>query len=188
MASATSARDKIARAIAETDKVTEPRVTAAGSTPRRKGRKTRLPTRKMLTARLGAAVVAYLDKLTLQQLLCLAYGHTWPVLIPGRGRPRGWRAVLAPEQEGAFLITETCTRDEDGSGRTCGSVRTTYTGAQGIFMERGRHRQYKRDMSIWEIRPEGSRITRLDVIDYITVLMAGELFADEPVLGDGTLL
>jgi hypothetical protein len=184
-ATAKTATDKIHAAIAEGDqpKVTEPAVTAARSTPRH--RKIKKITRRILTERLGAEVVAYLDGLTLQQLLCLAYGHIWPVLVPGRGRPKGWRANLAPQMEGVFLITEACIRDEDGSGGTCGTDRTTYTGEHGIFMERGRHRNYKRD-DTWKIRPEGSRISRIDVLDYIFYLMGAELFA-EPEQGDGGL-
>jgi hypothetical protein len=138
----------------------------------------------MLTARLGAAVVAYLDGLSLAQLVCLAYGHTWPVLIPGRGRPAGWRANLAPEREGAFLITEECTRDAAGFG--CETLRTTYTAEHGIFMDRGRHRQYRYDKNAWEVRPEGARITRLDVTDYIMARMGDELFA-EPAAAEGAL-
>lgn len=183
-----TARDttrQIHDAIAEADQVTEPKVTEARSTPR-KPRKMKKITRRILTERLGSEVVTYLDGLTLQQLLCLAYGHIWPVLVPGQGRPRGWRAVLAPQMEGAFLITESCIRDEDHSGSTCGSDRTTYTGEHGIFMERGRHRSYRRDTSVWQIRPEGSRITRIDVLDYIFYLMGSELFTDAGE-GDGGL-
>jgi hypothetical protein len=166
-------------------KVTGPEVTEVRS-PARKARKVKRVTRKIMIERLGAGVMTYLDGLTLQQLLCLAYGHIWPVLVPGRGKPRGWRANLAPDMDGAFLITENCIRDEDGSGSTCGSDRTTYTGERGIFMERGRHRSYKRDKSIWQVRPEGSRITRIDVLDYIFYLMGAELFT-EPDEGDGGL-
>lgn len=186
-ATAKDTTSQIHAAIAEGDRpgVAEPAVTTAKSPPRR--RKVRKITRKILVERLGAAVVTYLDGLTLQQLLCLAYGHIWPVLVPGRGRPKGWRANLAPEMtEGVFLITENCIRDEDQSGSTCGSERTTYTGEHGIFMERGRHRQYKRDKSIWQIRPEGSRISRIDVLDYIFYLMGAELFTDADE-GDGGL-
>jgi len=185
-ATARDTTSKIHAAIAEGDKakVTEPAVTAAKSTPR-KGRKIRKITRKILTERLGAEVVTYLDGLTLQQLLCLAYGHIWPVLVPGRGRPKGWRANLAPQMEGVFLITEACIRDEDDSGETCGTDRTTYTGEHGIFMERGRHRNYKRS-DTWRIRPEGSRISRIDVLDYIFYLMGAELFTDASE-GDGGL-
>ena len=186
-ATARDTTEKIHAAIAEGDKVkvTEPKVTEAASSPR-KGRKVKKITRRVLTERLGAEVVTYLDGLTLQQLLCLAYGHIWPVLVPGRGRPKGWRANLAPQMDGVFLITESCIRDEDDSGRTCGSDRTTYTGERGIFMERGRHRSYKRDKDIWQIRPEGSRISRIDVLDYIFYLMGAELFTDVGE-GDGGL-
>jgi hypothetical protein len=186
-ATARDTTEKIHAAIAEGDRpgVTEPKVTEAASPPR-KGRKVKKITRRVLTERLGAEVVTYLDGLTLQQLLCLAYGHIWPVLVPGRGRPKGWRANLAPQMDGVFLITESCIRDEDDSGRTCGSDRTTYTGERGIFMERGRHRSYKRDKDIWQIRPEGSRISRIDVLDYIFYLMGAELFTDASE-GDGGL-
>lgn len=165
-------------AASEAGTVTEPAVTAAKSPPRRKGRRAaHIPTRKMLVARLGAEVYTYLDKLSLAQLLCLAYGHIWPILIPGRGRPRGWRANLGGSgHEGQFLITEECVRDD--AGFACGSSRDTYTGEHGIFMERGKHRAYRRDKDIWEIRPEGARFTRLDVQDYIMARMAadGEIF------------
>ena len=186
-ATARDTTSQIHAAIAEGDQgeVTGPAVTTVKRPPR-KSRKVRKITRRILVERLGAAVVAYLDGLTLQQLLCLAYGHIWPVLVPGRGRPKGWRAVIAPEMEGAFLITESCIRDEDGSGSTCGSDRTTYTGEHGIFMERGRHRSYRRDKAIWQIRPEGSRISRIDVLDYIFYLMGAELFTDADE-GDGGL-
>lgn len=166
-----------------TPKVTEPAVTAAKSRPRR--RKSLVPSRKMLVSRLGADVVTYLDKLSLAQLLCLAYGHIWPILIPGRGRPKGWRAVLAPDRQGSFLITEGCVRDDAGFG--CESTRRTYTGEHGIFMERGKHRQYHYDPQAWEKRPEGARITRIDVQDYIMARMADDLFATEPAQGEGGL-
>ena len=183
-----TARDQISAAIAEGDRrrVTEPEVTEAKSSPRKaKRRKAPVITRRALVERLGREVVSYLDGLTLAQLLCLAYGHIWPILIPGRGRPRGWRANIAPEREGAFLITELCVRDEDGSGQLCGTDRTSYTGEHGIFLERGR-RQYRRDKENWKIRPEGSRITRIDVQDYIYYLMGAELFGDVAE-GDGGL-
>lgn len=175
---------KIHDAIAEGDQQAVTESATATAKPPRKIRKIKKITRRVLTERLGAEVVTYLDGLTLQQLLCLAYGHIWPVLVPGRGRPKGWSANLA--SEGVFLITESCIRDEDGSGSTCGSDRTTYTGEHGIFMERGRHRSYKRDKAIWQIRPENSRITRIDVLDYIFYLMGAELFTDAEQ-GDGAL-
>jgi hypothetical protein len=166
----------------------ETAVTTAAAGKRRKPAAPKMPTRKTLIARLSPEVVAYFDGLTLAQLICLAYGHTWPELIPGRGRPKGWRANLAPGHEGAFLITESCTRDALDDGKTCGSDRTTYTGERGIFLERGRHRQYKRDDAIWQVRPEGSRITRIDVLDYIMTVMGAELFADgQPEQGEGGL-
>lgn len=175
-----SATAQIHEAIAAGDKTAD-----APRPARRRRRKTPVITRRALTERLGKEVVLYLDKLTLAQLLCLAYGHIWPILIPGRGRPRGWRAALSGDREGSFLITEACVRDEDDSGRTCGSERTSYTGEHGIFLERGR-RQYKRDKEIWKIRPEGSRITKIDVQDYIFYLMGEELFGDVTE-GDGGL-
>lgn len=174
--------------------VVEPLATAESATGKpaaklRRRRAPKMPTRRVLISRLGAEVVKYLDGLTLAQLLCLAYGHTWPILVPGKGRPRGWRANLAPSRDGVFLITENCTRDETHDGKTCGSLRSTYTGERGIFLERGRHRQYRYDDSTWQKRPEGSRITRIDVLDYIMTVMGEELFANgsEPAEGEGGL-
>src|ERR1700742_5256617 len=76
---------------------------------------------------LTAEVRTYLDQLTLAQLICLAYGHIWPVLIPGRGRPAGWTSIPDHRTQGVFLISESCVRDDTGS--TCNTVRTSYTGA-----------------------------------------------------------
>lgn len=139
----------------------------------RKPRKFRVPGKKILASHLSPEVVTYLDKLSLAQLVCLAYGHIWPVLIPGRGRPRGWRPAIAAEA--SFRIAEDCVRNDAGS---CGTVRSYYTGPHGIFLVRGVRRQYDYDQDVWEKRPENVRITRLDVLDYLTFRMAAELFTD----------
>lgn len=155
--------------------VTEPRV--------RQPRPFRAPGKKVLAGHLGHEVITYLDAISNAQLICLAYGHIWPVLIPGRGRPRGWKPSLAGGRGGVFRIEEDCIRDDAGS---CGTVRVSYTEDHGIFMPRGVSRQYRRDNDVWEVRPENSRITRLDVLDYITFRMAAELFSGiEP--GEGAL-
>ena len=182
-ASDKSARDRISAAIAEGDKARVPGHPRPSRPGRPRKRKPPVISRRALTERLGKEVVTYLDGLTLAQLLCLAYGHIWPIIIPGKGRPKGWRAVIAPEREGAFLITELCVRDEDGSGQLCGTDRTSYE--HGIFLERGR-RQYRRDKELWKIRPEGSRLTKLDVQDYIYYLTGDALFGDVAE-GDGGL-
>jgi hypothetical protein len=140
--------------------------------------------------RLTSEVIAYLDEIYAAnpaQVICLGYGHQWAVLIPGRGRPRGWRSFRIPGAGGVFGIEEDCLRDELGDGSTCESVRVSHTGIRGIFLDRGVSRQYKRGEH-WKIRPENSRITRLDVIDYLTWTMGDVLFDDgEPEMGDGAL-
>lgn len=152
-------------------KAAEPEVTAARRPPRRKD-----GIIQWRPPGLDAHVFAYLDKLSLAQLLCLAYGHTWPLLIPGRGRPKGWRAALLPDRDSVFRITEECTRDDAGFG--CGTLRTSDTTSNGILRDRETTRQYRYDNDVWEVRPEGSRLTRVDITDYITWRMAkaGELF------------
>jgi len=160
-------------------------VTRPPAPPRRpRARRAKAP--QFVHASFAAEVQSYLDRLTLAQLICLAYGHIWPVLIPGLGRPQGWSAFPdhRVERQGVFLVSEDCVRDDTGS--TCGTVRTSYTSRSGIFMEKGATRQYKRDKDIWQIRPEGSRITRVDVINYIMSRMGAELFT-EPVPGEGAI-
>ena len=104
---------------------------------------------------------------------------TWPgpESRPGRGRPKGWRSYRISGAGGVFGVEEDCIRDELGDGTTCESVRVSHTGIRGIFLDRGVNRQYKRGEH-WKIRPEGSRMTRLDVIDYLTWTMGDELFAE----------
>jgi hypothetical protein len=126
--------------------------------------------------RLTAEVIAYLDQLTAAnpaQVVCLGYGHQWPILIPGRGKPDGWTPYRVPGVGGVFGIQEDCIRED--AGDWCGSSRVSHTGLRGIFLDRGIKRRYKRDDK-WKIRPEGSRITRLDIIDYLTWTMGDELF------------
>jgi hypothetical protein len=157
-------------------------VTEPGARARGKSRP-RMP-RLDLKPRLDGHVIAYLDSLTLAQLICLCYGHIWPVLIPGRGRPRGWRASVAPNRDRVARITEECVRNDAGYG--CGTVRTSYTGERGIFLDHGTNRQYAYDEKTWAVRPDGSRLTRVDVYNYILWRCAGELFA-EPEQGDGAI-
>jgi len=130
--------------------------------------------------RLTDEVIGYLDSLYAgnpAQVICLGYGHQWAVITPGRGKPAGWRSFRIPGAGGVFGIEEDCLRDEFGDGSTCESTRISHTGIRGIFLDRGVNRQYKRGEH-WKIRPEGSRITRLDVIDYLTWTMGDVLFAD----------
>jgi hypothetical protein len=140
--------------------------------------------------RLTDEVIAYLDALYAgnpAQVICLGYGHLWAVLVPGRGKPAGWRSFRIPGGGGVFGIEEDCIRDELGDGTTCESVRVSHTGMRGIFLDRGVNRQYKRGEH-WKVRPENSRITRLDVIDYLTWTMGDELFADGgPEQGEGAI-
>jgi hypothetical protein len=127
--------------------------------------------------RLTDEVIAYLDSLTAAnpaQVVCLGYGHQWGVLIPGRGRPQGWRSFRLPGAGGIFGIEEDCLRED--AGDWCGTTRVSHTGLRGIFLDRGVHRQYKRDLDRWKVRPEGSKISRLDIIDYLTWTMGDELF------------
>jgi hypothetical protein len=135
--------------------------------------------------RLSDEVIAYLDQLYAAnpaQVICLGYGHQWPVLIPGRGRPRGWSSHWLGSR--VFGIEEDCLRDELGDGSTCETTRVSNTTARGIFLDRGVHRQYKRGEH-WRIRPERSRITRLDIIDYLTWTMGDVLFdGGQPETGD----
>jgi hypothetical protein len=161
---------------------------AAGRKPAaRKGRKTAAARMSRAAGakpppRLTPEIVGYLDKVWAAnpaQLICLAYGHLWPILLPGRGRPRGWRPWRVPGGGGVFGIDESCVRDELGTGETCGRIRVSHTGERGIiFLERGTHRVYKNeDDDRWLVRPEGAQLTRLDVIDYLTWTMGDELFA-----------
>lgn len=119
----------------------------------------------------------YLRGLTVQQLVCLAYGHRWPELVPGVKIPKGFRTVPSPERNGVFLITEHCVRKTLAA--TCGTVRKSMTlpgTVRGIF-DRGHGRNYAYDND-WEIRPAGSRLSRIDFLNEIMRRMARELFED----------
>jgi hypothetical protein len=134
---------------------------------------------------LAHEIEVYLRGLSVAQLVCLAYGHEWPKLIPGVRVPKGFRAVPAPQRDGAFLIAETCTRritiHKDVS--ECGTQRRSQTlpasnGVRGIF-DREHMRSYAYDDDVWEKRPEGSRLTKIDFLNEIFRRMGRELFAAE---------
>jgi hypothetical protein len=137
---------------------------------------------------LAREIEVYLRGLSVAQLACLAYGHTWPVLIPGIKVPKGFRAVPSPQRNGVFLVTEGCSRRIviHGSASQCGTVRKSQTlpsrnGVRGVF-DRGHMRNYAYDDGPggeWEKRPEGSRLTRLDFTDEIYRRMGRELFTAE---------
>jgi hypothetical protein len=126
---------------------------------------------------LAFEIEQYLRGLTVQQLVCLAYGHKWPELIPGLKIPGGFRTVMSPERNGVFLITENCVRKT--LGNTCGTTRKSMTlpgTVRGIFdRDHGRSYDYGRD---WEIRPASSRLSRIDFLNEIFRRMARELFED----------
>jgi hypothetical protein len=132
---------------------------------------------------LAAEIRAYLDGLSVDQLLCLAYGHTWGILIPGQPVPRGFRAVPDPEVRGVYLVTETCIRLTPQPSRrrplvfTCGASRRSQTLPRGLF-DRSRKRSYDYDGNTWEVRPPGSRLTRLDFLDEIWRRMGRDLFPE----------
>lgn len=131
---------------------------------------------------LAAEIRTYLEGLSVPQLLCLAYGHVWPVLVPGNDVPRGFRAVPDAERQGVYLITEACTRLITEPGRrkpsdySCGTVRRSQTLPAGVF-DRSHYRSYAYDGDSWEVRPENSRLTRLDFLDEIYRRMGTVLFA-----------
>lgn len=121
-------------------------------------------------------IEAYLRKLTIAQLICLAYGHRWPELIPGGGVPKGFRAIRDPGRQGVYLVTEACVRET--LRETCGTQRTSLTLPRGIF-DRNHGRAYAYDDANWEVRPAGSRLSRLDFLDEILRRMGRELFPGE---------
>lgn len=134
---------------------------------------------------LAYEIEKYLRELSVAQLVCLAYGHKWPELVPGIRVPKGFRAVPSPQRNGVFLVTEGCTRRiaVRGEASSCGSVRHSKTlpsvnGIRGLF-DRGNARNYDYDGHVWVKRPEGSRLTRLDFLDEIYRRMGRELFASE---------
>ena len=140
---------------------------------------------------LAREIEIYLRGLTIAQLACLTYGHKWPELIPvpGARPPKGFRAVLSAQVNGVYLVTEECTRRIIiGAGRArevseCGTVRKSQTlppenGVLGLF-DRGHMRQYAYDGNIWEKRPEGSRLTRIDFLNETYRRMGRQLFPGE---------
>jgi hypothetical protein len=135
---------------------------------------------------LAYAIEVYLRGLSVPQLVCLTYGHRWPELVPGFKVPRGFRVVPAPERRGVFLVTETCTRKVVTGKRktdttTCGTGRQSLTLAgelRGLF-DRSNGRQYRYDNDVWEKRPEGSRLTRIDFWNEVIRRMGRELFPAE---------
>lgn len=56
-------------------------------------------------------------EMPLGESLCRGYYHPWPILVPGKRVPRGFRATL--QKDGCYQIVETCPQ--------CGSKRTTTT-------------------------------------------------------------
>jgi hypothetical protein len=134
---------------------------------------------------LAHEIETYLRGLSVAQLVCLAYGHRWPELIPGVRVPKGFRVVPSPQRNGVFLVTEACTRrvTVPGESSSCGTVRKSqtlpaYNGVRGVF-DRGHMRNYDYDEDAWEKRPEGSRLTRIDFLDEIYRRMGRQLFAAE---------
>jgi hypothetical protein len=140
---------------------------------------------------LAHEIETYLRGLSVAQLVCLAYGHKWPELVPGVRVPKGFRAVPSPQRDGAFLITEACTRkiSVPGESSFCGTVRKSQTlpasnGVRGIF-DREHMRSYAYDDDVWEKRPEGSRLTKIDFLNEIYRRMGRQLFAAEYEDTDG---
>ena len=142
---------------------------------------------------LAYAIEVYLRGLSIPQLVCLAYGHRWPELVPGFRVPKGFRVVPAPETRGVFLVTESCTRKITYAGQrkgtyvqSCGTERRSQTlpgNIRGLF-DRGHMRDYRYDNDVWAKRPEGSRLTRIDFWNEVVRRMGRELFPDE-YEGDG---
>ena len=106
---------------------------------------------------LAGETEAYLRSLTAEQLLCLAYGHVWPRLDPREDIPGNFSFAPVPRVWGVYQVTEECT--------CCAKVRTYQTLPRGIF-NRSRDLSYA-DPAGWEVRPAGSRLTRLDFLNEI---------------------
>ena len=127
---------------------------------------------------LAYEIEVYLRGLSVPQLVCLSYGHKWPELVPGTRIPKGFRATSSPRRNGVYLITESCVRETaDG---ICGTRRVSQTlpgTVRGIF-DRGRGRNYDYDGSEWEVRPAGSRLTRIDFLNEVWRRMGSELFPE----------
>jgi hypothetical protein len=129
-------------------------------------------TERDILSDLAYEIEVYLRGLSIAQLVCLTYGHRWPELIPipGMKVPKGFRILPSPEIRGIYLVTENCTRKISiKNGRradvqTCGTVRKSQTlpgDIPGLY-DRKHARQYAYDNDVWEVRPEGSRLTRID--------------------------
>jgi len=139
---------------------------------------------------LDAQVAAYLHNLSVPQLVCLAYGHRWPELIPGMPIPKGFHAVRSADLaasgtqlQGVYRVSEDCTREIklNGSrrrGETCGTSRSSMTLPRGFF-DKKVDRQYGYDHDVWEVRPEGSGLSRRDFTEEIYRRMGRDLFPAE---------
>lgn len=140
---------------------------------------------------LDALIAAYLEGLSIPQLVCLAYGHRWPELIPGQGVPKGFHAnatdefVVAPSgrKQGIYRVTEDCIREiklygARRRGLFCETARTSMTLPRGFF-DRAVNRQYAYNHDVWEVRPEDSRLTRRDFTAEIYRRMGRDLFPAE---------
>lgn len=134
---------------------------------------------RVVQSDLDAEIRAYLEGLSVAQLVCLAYGHRWPELIPGTKIPKGFHTVPDPQVQGVYLVTEDCIRRS--LGRSCGTVRKSMTLPRGFF-DRNVQRSYGYDNGPggeWAIRPDGSGLTRRDFLDQIYRQMGRELFPAE---------
>lgn len=139
-----------------------------------------LPARDILSD-IAFEIEVYLRGLSVAQLVCLAYGHRWPELVPGIRVPKALRVVPHPEYRGSFLLRENCTRKVSvGAVSHCGTVRQSLTlpGEVRGLLDRKHGRSYSYDDADWEIRPAGSRLTRIDFFNEIMRRMNRELFAD----------
>ncbi len=127
------------------------------------------PARRSALSDLDAEVREYLEEeLDDAQAACLAYGHSWPKLKPGRKPPRGFSAVPDRRQPGCFAVTETCA--------DCGTQRTSVTLPGGVF-DRDVRRGYVYSRR-WRKRPAGSGLTKRDFTAEIYRRMAPVLFGD----------
>lgn len=125
---------------------------------------------------LAAEIQAYLSRLSIDQLACLAYAHKWPELIPvpGRRLPKGFRVlpVAGEERQGCYMVTETCSR--------CRGTRISYTLPRGIF-DMNVKRSYRHEQD-WMVRPEGSCLGRRHFLAEIYRRLERDLFPGEYAL------
>lgn len=63
----------------------------------------------------ATTVDKYFAEISDAQLMCLAYGHVIPVLIPGQRIPKGIDMVPDQRASGCMQMTEHCLRDCDVS-------------------------------------------------------------------------